>query len=543
MNNKLPLKDVGGFSSQKQRILIVFAFTFFFGLFLYFPLLSGWLTNPDGVWMGLFLKNDYSWENALGRIGLQFLAKFKGYFIFPSFQLLFNLLLMSGIAVLFNKIFEINSLVLNLVSGVFLMASPTLVSTLTYHYTSDAYILAYFLAVFSVYLVIDANRQLKSFRKLIRFIFAVGCLIFSLSCYQAYIGTVITIMIVYVLYFLLCTDKDRRNILRNTVIMAAITLISTLGYLVVFRIYCFIFHVQPVADRGFSQMGQIPFSQLPQLILKAYQSFYHYFFTDQWFNNSWHWRTELNFLCFLIIGIMMIRLILIKKIYNRAVEFWTIIFLLLILPIGFMNIVILAPEYKLREDVTGILTIPQMNYIYIFMCYLLGNKIVFAANWKNHLSTLFQKASLFVSAMIMIVLCLYIQVYQRCMGLDLRAAYSLAQRIIVQIESLPEYEPAMPLLVEGRAEDGNYPRLYPELYYVIKGTTAEHGYFWDSMNGRENCWIQFLAQYMGVKFEACNNDTILNIIDLPEYAEMPIFPTEGSVEIIQNVIVVKLSRY
>ena len=67
------------------------------------------------------------------------------------------------------------------------------------------------------------------------------------------------------------------------------------------------------------------------------------------------------------------------------------------------------------------------------------------------------------------------------------------------------------------------------------------GLVWDSANGRQNCWNQFFRQYMGLEYSVSAGEQSERILSGQEYAEMSVFPADGSVKIIEGCVVVKLS--
>ena len=79
------------------------------------------------------------------------------------------------------------------------------------------------------------------------------------------------------------------------------------------------------------------------------------------------------------------------------------------------------------------------------------------------------------------------------------------------------------------------------MYSVVSGTAVEYGYFWDSINGRQACWNNFLKQYLGVDFGVCNLEEIYVVTESEEYKNMPLFPLEGSVQMMNDIVIVKLS--
>lgn len=197
----------------------------------------------------------------------------------------------------------------------------------------------------------------------------------------------------------------------------------------------------------------------------------------------------------------------------------------------------MAPEVSIA-DVTGILMIPHMNFIYLFLIALL------AGESGDVPARVYMKwISLLVLSCMTFSMILYVQIFQNCIRMELNRDYALAQRILIQVESLPEYRAGMKLMIGGDAEKGNYPRSYQQMYDVVQGTVATHGFFWDSVNGRQNCWIEFLRNYLGVSYSVCSSKEVNMLMSSEEYIVMPIFPEAGSVQMIGDYAVVKLSDY
>lgn len=514
-------------STWKRRDFIILMFTFLTGVCIYIRMITKWLANPDCVWEGLMFKKNYAWESALGRFGIEKINKIKGFFQYPAIQTILNVFLVACIAVLLINIFEIKNVYLGCLIGAFLIVSPSLCSTLTYYYAADSYTFAYFLSVLFVYLLVQKQGKLW-------FLISALLLAFSMLIYQAYIGTAITLCLLYLLYLLLCKNTDWRMILRKAGRFLTTGLLGTVCYLAAFRFFCLIYHVNPVSARGFDSMGRTFFENFPVSIGKAYHGFYDYFLTDNLYNNTWHLRGKANFVILSLLFITVAFTVFKKRSHINWQQFFLTLLLLAMLPLAFMSIMILAPEVSIY-DITGILMLPHMNFLYIFLAVL-----VFA-DGEDTVRAVLQWAALGVCCWIVLTLGMYTQVFQNCMELDLNRSYALAQRIVIQVESLPDYFSGMKVVIGGRAERGNYPREHEEMYYIVKGTAAVYGYFWDTQNGRQNCWNNFLRQYLGVQYVTCSGEELSDIENSAEYADMPIFPAEGSVRMFGDAAVVKLS--
>lgn len=510
---------------KRKDSLMIAVFTFISGILIYIQMIMGWLTNPDGVWMGILFKDGYEWENTLGRIGLEKVNKLKGFFLYPALQTIFCLLLIAAITMLLYEMFGIKQKLWGFILGLLLVCSPSLCDTLTYYYTADAYTLSYFLAVLFVYIVARS-------KKIWALAIASLLLCISLTLYQAYVGTAITLCLLYLLYLLIKKGEHWKAVLTQGIRFLISGFIGISLYLVLYRIYCIWYRVVPEESRGFASMGKLPLQRIPKLIKQAYIYFGDYYFTNNLYNNSWHLRGKCNLIIFALIIVLVIAFLWKHKSFSVILP--SAIGLLL-LPLAFMSIVIMAPEVNIR-DVTGILMIPHMNFIYLFLLVLIdgegiGEFVRVSMKWLTLASTVYM----------VFVLIMYVQVFQNCMRMELNRSYALAQRIVTRIEALPEYHSGE-LIVGGNAVDGNYPRSFPEMYYVVRGTVATYGYFWDSELGRQSCWVEFLRNYLGVNYYVCNLEDLRAVMASEEYMEMPIFPEEGSVRVIDDKAVVKLSE-
>lgn len=505
-----------------------FLFTFGMGILLYLRMITQWLANPDGVWQGLIYKKDYSWENILGRTGLEWINRWKGYYQFPALQTIICIAAAALIAVLLCRLFRIQNAPWNYVAGGLVICSPSLCSTMTYYYTADAYMAAYLVAVLFVWCIAEKW-------SVYRYVLAVALLAASAFVYQAYIGSAITLCLLYLLVKLLRQEESVKELCRKALQFLAAGVSGVIGYLVLYKLLCRFQKITPVADRGFDSMGHIPLGRLPGLIKQAYHYFFSYYFTDELYCNSWMGRGKWNALAgILLIAVLIVYLICRR--HDKTPLFLAVLGLgLLLLPIAFMSIVIMAPEVSIA-DVTGILMLPHMNWIYILLIVLVieikGTDVGgLASQWAVLISIIG----------VIYVLVLYTQVFQNCMEMDLHRVQTLGGQIAQAVNNETDYTPGIPLLVGGNAEKGNYPRSYEQMYLAVQGTAAEYGMFWNSLNGRQYCWNQFFRQYMGLEYETITGERAERILNSQEYAEMSLFPAEGSVKVVEGCVVVKLS--
>lgn len=522
-----PEEVIQNFIRNRKNEGRIFLFTFFAGILNYIRMIVQWLANPDSVWEGLIYKNIYSWEASLGRFGLEYAAVLKRYFVLPALQTIFSLLLVACIAVILYELFEMKSWFWGCMAGALLVCSPSLCSTLTYYFTADAYIFAWLLSVLFVWI-------LAKYKRTGGFICAVLCMGVSLSLYQAYVGTAVTLCLLYLLFMLLIKDTTWKTVLLCACRYLAAGVTSILLYLGVFKIYCLRTGTIPNTDRGFGSLGNF-LEELGTSVGNAYKGFYQYFLTDDLYSNSWYLRGEVNLLLLLLLLVIVAVIIIQKKIYKEAGRLVCTVAFLVLVPVAFMSIGFM-PGANIH-GVTGILMLPHMNFLFLFILVLAS-----AYTGKLYAKVILQWAAAGLCTTSVFILILYTQVFQSCKEMDLHRTYTLAQQITARVEELPEYQSGIPLMVGGRAENGNFPKQYEEMYYVTQGTAVSYGYMWSSGNGQQNCWINFLRQYVGMEYSTCSNDVLEEITASQEYKDMPIFPAQGSVRFINGCAVVKLSN-
>lgn len=508
-----------------------FLFTFFLGVIIYLRMITLWLTNPDGVWQGMVYKSYYGWEDILGRVGLGVFNRWKGYYQFPALQTIFCILIAAVIAVLLCCLLEIRKYPWNYIVGGLVICSPSLCSTLTYYYTADAYLLAYLFAVLFVWCLVKRHTWKH-------YILAVVLLAVSASIYQAYIGSAITLCLLYLLFGIIRNNESAKQLISRGCRFLTAGGCALALYLLSYKMMCRWKGISPVADRGFDSMGKIPLGRIPMLIKQSYHYFFSYYFTDELYNNTWMGRGKLNMLAAIIILVVLVRCMAKREYHQKVMEIVIAIVAVLLIPMAFMSIVIMAPECSIA-GVTGILMLPHMNWIYIFgIALAVGRQGMNTTDWQGVVA---EWTVLFTLGGLLFILGLYTQVFQNCIQMDLHRIYALAQQIVGRVNSEADYTPGLALVIGGDEEQGNYPRPYEDMYQVVKGTAAEYGLVWDSANGRQNCWNQFFRQYMGLEYSVSAGEQSERILSGQEYAEMSVFPADGSVKIIEGCVVVKLS--
>ena len=219
------------FSRQYKEERKLLFFTFVLGCTLYLRMIVQWLANPDGVWQGLVYKPGYAWEDMLGSMGLGMFNRFKGYYQFPTLQTLFCIFTAALTAVLLCSLLEIKKHPWDYIAGGLVVCSPSLCSTLTYYCTADAYLLAFLFSVLFVWCLAKGDTW-KSYAVAVFLLAASACI------YQAYIGSAITLCLLYLLLNIMRNTVPPRNLLGKFFRFLTAGACASALYLVSYKLVC-----------------------------------------------------------------------------------------------------------------------------------------------------------------------------------------------------------------------------------------------------------------------------------------------------------------
>lgn len=500
-----------------------YLFIFVGGVFLYLQTAINLLANPDAIWNGLFYKTEYSGENGLGRWGLRYLAKLKGYTINPTLVTIFSIFVLSLIVMLLCRMFDINDAFYTLLIGIVVIASPNIANTLTYYYCSDFYIVAYFLMVLSIYYV---------WRKdgIVSYMLPAVMIMISLSLYQAYIGVAMLLSLMVLLISLLDHQKKVADILKLALKLGAVGGGGVILYLLSTKIMQKIQGFALTEGRGFSKMGKIEFAQLPMQLAQCYQNFFDYFFKCTLINNRWLGRRYINLFIFLSFFVFLFILLKQNEIYKEKSRIAMISVTILLSPVACLIMNIVAPEVSIHSS-TGILIIPAMNYIYVIWIMMAvkvirGNiKFLWVKKWSVRV----------LGACLAWILILFVSVFPNCMMIGLQKTCAVAREIAYDVDRIENYE-NYELVIGGLVDLGN-----EKLYDIVKGTVATYGAVWDT-NGRNGCWDGIFRYYCNKDYQFCDYEEYLEIVDSDQYRKMALYPEQGSLAVTDKYIIVKLSE-
>ncbi len=488
----------------------------------YFPMLTAWLGNPDSFWNGMVYKNGSSWENRLGRFGITPVYKLKEYIISPTFSTLFCFCMLGLICVLLVRMFEINRRWLIIAMILIVDLTPGVMSTLTYYYCSDVYFFAYFLNVWAVYLLTVSKRKSG-------FPMAVLMMAYAISCYQAYISVAATICLLMLWKLLMEGRESFRDIvcLLCKYIFAGVS--AGIVYLGTFKLVQAVFSIEPAGKFVYPRVAD-----LFGLTVNTYRYFISYFFTNGFLYNEWGGRKYWNASVVLFLFVLLAAYVMRNR--RNVLYYLGAAVCLICLPVAFLLVTVVAPSGDIMGT-TGILTIPAMNFAYLIPVILMS-----LSGWKTEQNAgrILEWTGGILYFKVILLLISFTAAFQGYMQLNLSRMCTMSGEMAAQIMTAQAEaeEDELPVVFVGKLPEIDYHNV---LIDAVCGTTAEYKMIWDSYSGSQQSWTYFLRHITGKGYETVPEEKCQEITSTDTFRQMPQFPVDGSVKVIDDTVVVKLS--
>lgn len=480
-----------------------------FGLLAYTFAFTNKLVNHDEVY-SLFMKGG---TVDSGRWGLGFLDCFFPNISMPWIYGVFSLVFIALSVCLILRIFTIRSKLLQALLSGSIAVFPSLIGVFGYMFTSSSFTLAFLLAVLAVwFLHWDPRKGL---------IPALGCMVFSLSIYQSYISVAAGLLVLILIQRLMQGEKIR-SVIGSGLFYVVFLVISLGAYFVTTQVFLKLLHVEMNSYAS----GNLGFSLLsiPANIGIAYQSFLR-IFTEGFRGLLPTALSQLiHGLCLAATGLLLILWGIVQK--KKEVSRYVLLALLIAL-------------LPLAVNCMYLFTVPDSIHtlvLYGFVSVYVLCAIV-ADAWLSEgggalKARLLDVVTLSMAAAILINIYVANAAY---LNLHLRYenAYSFYTSLSAQIKSMPEFQEDTKLAILGTYRE---PDFYSEHFSFLEELTGVKGFLPDSYS-RE----RFLEYYLGFPVPAPSEEETARILASTEFAEMPCYPYYGSVKLIGDTIVVKLS--
>lgn len=520
LNNKLFIEKYNVFLKCIRTLFQEYGRIISIGLILgtlvYLPLMSGNLVNNfDGIWHPSYFVAG-NWEISLGR-GLQRYADRARFgLVTSSFNSLLVLFLITISDVFIIKKLQIGNFFVQMLFLFLSIANPVICESLSYSYMSINFGLAYLFSVLAFYMVCYG----KKYKFYLDAIFAAIFFAISMGFYQAYMGVTFVLIIVFLLKSTI--EKIDNKLYFKTLLNSVIMLfIGTPLYIGITKILCYKAGVSLSSYKGADNVSLINIVvSLPKSIVSCYEQFYEYVISK---NMGIH----LEFCHYIVIAFLLVevvsilyRLYVVRKQNSLQIIISTICFLLL--PVAACSVCAIA----IGNEIRGLMATGIVFALIIPMITFIDDKITSVMCW-------------FILLLLSFYLVSAVERDQIALHEGKVATTTLVQNIFNQIYESDYLEQTSSVAFIGRVADN--PTFRKSITYESANEYAQFGKWSTDTRNNRVTWEGVINEFCGMSVNMCGDETYEQIKNSDQIRNMPLFPYKGSISIVDDVLVIKVS--
>lgn len=495
-----------------KEMKFAFLFTFIGGLLVHMYKFTNNLPNHDSLY------NFYSDQNVIGsgRWFLSIACGFSSYYDLPWLNGLLSILFISLTAVVLIHILKIKNPIVIFISCGLLVTYPPVVETLCFAFTADGYMLAMLFSALSVYFIIKINNNFKSI--------AVGSILLCLTCaiYQAYVSFAIVLFLCWFILSLFTQNNPVKNYLTPILRFAFSLLIGLSLFYTIWKLSLFVFQV-PINDyQGINNMGLLGFNELFLSIKKVITAFITIIFEKNILKHGISLYGVFNII--FIFSAIIILIISIKKakIHKNPSKLLSLIASLIFMPFS-----VCLWQFVSSEVVYSFRMMQSVVLIFILFVVLCEQYI------KNYFATIFAILNILIIANLSV----QANVAYYYLNYEYENTYAEAVQLEFELNKIcAKYDNKYPIAIIG----------HRETEVALDQTTEANGCFMYTSMIEKSLLLDsihtenFLKNVLYFDKEFVNSKTAEKIQKTTEYSNMTPWFNGGNIEIIDNVITVKL---
>lgn len=438
-------------------------------------------------------------------------AAFRAFKDIPWIIGLLSLLYLSMIVLLMVKLFEIHGRLPIAMISALVVVSPPVTSTLGYMFTADCYFFAGLLAVLAVYI-----------SKKYRYGWLPGAVLLGIGVgiYQAYLSLamVLTLFLLVRDIILVGGEKFSRALYKQYLKYLGMGVLSLVFYKVSLEIMCRVERIELINHHGLGSIHFPSFSEFLQAIKQSLIDTIYYYVGSLSKLNLYGISSLVSLL---ILGIFLVIMVYKKKVYKHCSHLFLAAICLLLIPCACHCFYFVTNEVEYY----ALMQFPLiLSFVFLFWEYEQIDSKYATGRWGVVLSTVILVYVLIVSA----------NVAYRVQTLSYEKTYAMMDRVVARMEELPNYQYAKKIAVIGNLPGTDI--------YAYGTAPALAGYADSYMVSHQKHVVSMLDEYYGIKLEGVSDETKEELMSLPEVGDMPVWPSEGAVYQVDDVIVVRFSE-
>lgn len=485
------------------------------GMFLCHALfvLQGY-TSPDGTNEGLYYYWNQRWALSIGRWLMRYLSAIGGNVVMPAVFVAFNAVCTAFTVLLLADLWKIRSKVTLVLATLALIVAPSVIEQNLVIYMAYDYGFCMLMTTLAAYLVLARTGWLD-------FVLAVLCLTLGLGGYQAWIG--FTSGIVVMTLLLDCAaELPLRRLGRRFGKAACMGLLGGGLYFVILQIEIRRFGVSLSSKGGLSSFGAGSLlANLTQGVLQAYRDFKGYFTTGP--NH-----TGKALLLVLLGTAVLLVLAWLRLVRRRKLQAVVMAVLALLLPLAINLVDVVVPG-----TINTLMSHPMQMMVPFAL--VLAERETGPVWWKRLVR--------FGAGAAVVLVCWLSTVVAYATYQTVAMAYryvdTLTDAILTRVLNDTDYTSDTRVLIAGLPDESEAQKFN---FLYDKSAYTKNMVFWDGTSGVLGNWKHYIYDYHGLWIGEVSTEEYYDIIDSEAFAEMPVYPAEGSLQLFDDILVVKLEQ-
>ena len=409
--------------------------------------------------------------------------------------------------VLILRIFDVKNKVCQILAIVTFVTFPSVTSTFAYMFWTPAYMCALFMGVLGVYLCINCKAKVA---------IPVAMLLFTLciATYQVYIPFSVTLFAFYIATKLWDSENKLRDY-KGPIISAVIALVGcAVIYYVGGKLAVSFFNVELTSYQGASTVGLMSVSQYIIAAKTSFMAFVNYFLTLP----KVGFYGAINAVIIGFIIAFAIKFILLKKDIKVIRRICILLLYSVLVPLTYFF-------YFASPDVFYHRLMELGNYfVYLFVIIILNR-------YYDEMKQFFRRALICVIALLCFYNFINANIAYQSMHMSYERTYFELSEIMMKVDELKTEDVPTVALV-GEFEEGDN---------AVVASPYITGAAIDNFVQFPMCAKNFSKYYLDRDIVLATDEQIEKIEATEAFEQMPTYPQNGSIAVIDGIIVVKLS--
>lgn len=439
------------------------------------------------------------------------------------FEGIIGILFLSAAVYLLIKIFNIRSRMFSVLLGIGFIAFPSVASCMLFRFTSTFYALAVLMSVLAAYIVIRGNKKYMVLRIILSGLLSAG----SLGIYQAYLPVTASIFVLYLIQQTLQNKKDWKGIMKQSLMCLLCLILGLVLYFVILKIALLCYDTALSNYQNINSMGKMSFRHLIKLLLMSFTGFFAMPFKNTYALAPFPVMTVI----YLVWDVFCAAVIVMNLVKRKAA------------PMQWVTAIILCICFPMAVNLLVVMCSNSWIYtlmVYSFVMVLFMPAVVFEALPEP--SEKYAKCHRLTAGLLAVTIGIASFCYTYAANVTYTAQYyanrrmeNLTSSIMTQVRSTENYRTELPWAFIGVYND-------PSMTSLRKDAPVFQG--WGSTKGLVNSYsLPFWFKiYEGNYIMMLDDDARDALAQTEEVRNMPCWPSNGSVQIIHDTVVVKFGE-